>query len=203
MKAFDPGKDSFSVLLLGIDSRPGETVDEARSDAVLLAAVNRTDKTIKLLSIPRDSYVDIPGRGYDKIAHAHAFGSADLSVKTVENLLNIPVDYVISGNFKAFQDIVDELNGIDVTIEDESIAKQMEKDSKGKVQVQTGTHRLNGEEALAFVRTRERLIVISCAESAKWKHFKPSLKNLNRFLRSRHTTTSLIRLVIMSQPTFP
>ncbi|PRR91978.1 MULTISPECIES: LCP family protein [unclassified Bacillus (in: firmicutes)] len=155
VKAFDPGKDSFSVLLLGIDSRPGETVDEARSDAVLLAAVNRTEKTIKLLSIPRDSYVDIPGRGYDKIAHAHAFGSADLSVKTVENLLNIPVDYVISGNFKAFQDIVDELNGIDVTIEDEGIAKQMEKDSKGKVHVQTGTHTLNGEEALAFVRTRK------------------------------------------------
>jgi len=68
------------VLLLGIDSRPGETVDEARSDAVLLAAVNRTDKTIKLLSIPRDADVDIPGRGHDKIAHVHAFGSADLSV---------------------------------------------------------------------------------------------------------------------------
>ncbi|MCY7688804.1 LCP family protein, partial [Bacillus altitudinis] len=63
--------------------------------------------------------------------------------------------YVIAGNFKAFQDIVDELNGIDVTIEDEGIAKQMEKDSKGKVHVETGTHTLSGEEALAFVRTRK------------------------------------------------
>lgn len=82
-----------------------------------------------------------------------------MSVKTVENLLNIPVDYVISGNFKAFQDIVDKLNGIDVTIKDEGIAKQKEKDSKGKVHMQTGTHTLNGEEALAFVRTglREQL----------------------------------------------
>ncbi|MGE6630896.1 LCP family protein [Bacillus sp. NPDC077027] len=155
VKAFDPGKDSFSVLLLGIDSRPGESVDEARSDAVLLATVNRTDKTMKLLSIPRDSYVDIPGRGYDKIAHAHAFGSADLSVKTVEQLLNIPVDYVISGNFKAFQDIVDELNGITVTIDDESVIQQIEKDSKGRVHLQTGTHTLDGKEALAFVRTRK------------------------------------------------
>ncbi|MGE6630281.1 LCP family protein [Bacillus sp. NPDC077027] len=155
IKAFDPGKDSFSVLLLGIDSRKGETVKQARSDAMVLATVNRTNKTVKLLSIPRDSYVNIPGHGYDKITHAHAFGGADLTVDTIENLLDIPVDFVIQSNFKAFKEIVNELNGVPVNIQDEYVVKQIEKDTKGKVVLQTGAHTLNGDEALAYVRTRK------------------------------------------------
>ncbi|MBR3205297.1 MAG: LCP family protein, partial [Bacillus sp. (in: Bacteria)] len=155
IEAFDPGKDSFSVLLLGIDSRPGETVKQARSDAMVLATVNRTNKTVKLLSIPRDSYVNIPGHGYDKITHAHAFGDADLTVSTVENLLDIPVDFVIESNFKAFKEIVNELNGVSVNIKDEYVVKQILKDTKGKVQLQTGTHTLDGNQALAYVRTRK------------------------------------------------
>ncbi|MBR3378683.1 MAG: LCP family protein, partial [Bacillus sp. (in: Bacteria)] len=155
IEAFDPGKDSFSVLLLGIDSRPGETVKQERSDAMVLATVNRTNKTVKLLSIPRDSYVNIPGHGYDKITHAHAFGDADLTVSTVENLLDIPVDFVIESNFKAFKEIVNELNGVSVNIKDEYVVKQILKDTKGKVQLQTGTHTLDGDQALAYVRTRK------------------------------------------------
>ncbi|MEI4789855.1 LCP family protein [Bacillus sp. FJAT-53060] len=155
IEAFDPGKDSFSVLLLGIDSRPGETVEQARSDANVLVTVNRTNKTIKFLSIPRDSYVDIPDHGYDKIAHAHAFGAADLTVSTVENLLDIPVDFVIESNFKAFKEVVNELNGVSINIKDEYLVKQIEKDTKGKIVLQTGTHTLDGDQALAYVRTRK------------------------------------------------
>lgn len=155
IEAFNPGKDSFSVLLLGIDSRPGETVKQARSDAMVLATVNRTNKTVKLLSIPRDSYVNIPGHGYDKITHAHAFGGADLTVSTVENLLDIPVDFVIQSNFKAFKEIVNELNGVSINVKDEYVVKQVLKDTKGKVQLQTGTHTLDGDQALAYVRTRK------------------------------------------------
>lgn len=155
IEAFDPGKDSFSVLLLGIDSRPGETVKQARSDAMVLATVNRTNKTVKLLSIPRDSYVNIPGHGYDKITHAHAFGGADLTLSTVEDLLDIPVDFVIQSNFKAFKEIVNELNGVSINVKDEYVVKQVLKDTKGKVQLQTGTHTLDGDQALAYVRTRK------------------------------------------------
>ncbi|KAA6450867.1 LCP family protein [Bacillus swezeyi] len=155
IKEFNPKKDNFSILMMGIDARPGQSMDKERSDAMILATFNRKDKSVKLLSIPRDSYVNIPGRGYDKITHAHSFGGRDLSVETVENLLDIPVDYVIDGNFSAFEEVVDELGGVPVNIKKEYIVKQITKDTKGKVNLETGEQRLNGEEALAYVRTRK------------------------------------------------
>ncbi|MEC1750637.1 LCP family protein [Bacillus mojavensis] len=157
IKEFDPKKDSFTVLLLGIDSRvaKGETVDDARSDANVLVTFNRKNKTATMLSIPRDSYVNIPGYGYDKFTHAHAYGGVKLSAKTIENLLDIPVDYVIEGNFDAFKDVVDELHGVSIDVKSEKIANQIKKDTKGKVVLKPGVQTLNGEEALAYVRTRK------------------------------------------------
>lgn len=157
IKEFDPKKDSFTVLLLGIDSRnsKGETVDDARSDANVLVTFNRKNKSATMLSIPRDSYVNIPGYGYDKFTHAHAYGGVKLSAKTIENLLDIPVDYVIESNFDAFKDVVDELNGVSINVKNEKIVNQIKKDTKGKVTLKTGVQTLNGEEALAYVRTRK------------------------------------------------
>ncbi|WEZ05516.1 LCP family protein [Bacillus subtilis] len=157
IKEFDPKKDSFTLLLLGIDSRnsKGETVDDARSDANVLVTFNRKNKSATMLSIPRDSYVNIPGYGYDKFTHAHAYGGVKLSAKTIENLLDIPVDYVIESNFDAFKDVVDELNGVSINVKNEKIVNQIKKDTKGKVTLKTGVQTLNGEEALAYVRTRK------------------------------------------------
>ncbi|WP_182069957.1 LCP family protein [Bacillus haynesii] len=155
IKEFNPKKDNFSILLMGIDARPGQSMDKERSDAMVLATFNRKDKSVKLLSIPRDSYVNIPGRGHDKITHAHSLGGRDLSTETVENLLDIPVDYVMEANFSAFKEVVDELGGVPITIKEDYIVRQIKKDTKGKVNLQTGEQTLGGEEALAYVRTRK------------------------------------------------
>lgn len=157
IKPFDPGKDQFTILLLGIDARmsKGETVSQARSDAIVLALFNQKEKTAKLLSIPRDTYVNIPGYGYDKIAHAHAYGGLDLSVKTVENLLNLPVDDAVEANFTAFKSVINALDGVDVNIDKAYIVKQIKKETHGKVKLKTGAQLMNGEEALAYVRTRK------------------------------------------------
>ncbi|MPQ23921.1 LCP family protein [Bacillus paralicheniformis] len=155
IKEFNPKKDNFSILLMGIDARPGQSMDKERSDAMVLATFNRKDKSVKLLSIPRDSYVNIPGHGFDKITHAHSLGGRDLSTETVENLLDIPVDYVMEANFSAFKEVVDELGGVPITIKEDYIVRQIKKDTKGKVNLQTGEQTLDGEEALAYVRTRK------------------------------------------------
>ena len=100
--AVDPKEDNISVLFLGVDNRDGEL--DGLSDAMLLATFNKQEHSVKLTSIPRDSLVTIPGRGEDKITHAHAYGGTDLAVRTVEELFNIPVDYFVKLNFEAFID---------------------------------------------------------------------------------------------------
>src|SRR5690625_1297353 len=73
-------KDSVNVLLLGVDERPG---DRGRSDTIILMSLNPRTDSMLMLSIPRDTYVNIQGRGMDKINHAYAFGGVSLAVQTV------------------------------------------------------------------------------------------------------------------------
>lgn len=151
--AVNPAKDNFSVLFLGLDDRDGSL--KGRTDAILLATFNKQEKTVKMLNIPRDSRVEIVGRDrYDKINHAHAFGGLDMTVATVENLLDIPVDYFVKLNFDAFMDIIDALGGVDVDVPF-SFSEMDSDDRKGAIQINEGVQTLNGEEALAYVRMRK------------------------------------------------
>lgn len=137
-------QEPFSVLVLGVDEREG---DSGRSDTMIVLTVNPETKSTKMLSLPRDTYTEIVGKGFeDKLNHAFAFGGIEMAMESVENLLDIPIDYVTQVNMKSFKDIVDAVGGIDVdntldfTQDDYSF-------SKGKIH-------LNGDEALSFVRMR-------------------------------------------------
>ncbi|KMY55550.1 transcriptional regulator [Bacillus sp. FJAT-27231] len=150
-----PIKDNISILFIGIDESDVRTKeDKSRSDALMLATLNVKDKSIKLLSIPRDSYVYIPKVGYKtKINHAHAYGGPKATIDTVEELLDVPVDYYVRMNFYAFMDVVDALDGIKFNVP----YKLSEKDSNDRhnaIQLEPGLQELNGEEALALARTR-------------------------------------------------
>ncbi len=146
-------EDNFSVLFIGIDAREGERV--SRSDALILATFNKKDKSVKMVSIPRDSYVEIPQRGMDKINHAHAYGGVDLAVKSVENLFDVPVDHYVRVDFKAFIDIVDALGSIEVEVP-KTFSVQDSKDRQNAITLHEGIQKLDGEEALAFVRMRKQ-----------------------------------------------
>ncbi|GAE28407.1 cell envelope-associated transcriptional attenuator LytR-CpsA-Psr [Halalkalibacter wakoensis JCM 9140] len=149
----DPGQDNISVLFLGVDDRDGDL--RGRTDAMLLGTFNRQDSSIKILSIPRDTLVTIPGRAnQDKINHAHAFGGLDLTVDTVEHFLEVPVDYYVNVNFTAFMEIVDALGGVELDVPF-TFTEQDSSGRHGAITLHEGTHVLNGEEALAFVRMRK------------------------------------------------
>jgi len=159
--AVDPDIDDISILFIGVDdsekrsSSSGTT--RSRSDALMLATLNEKEKSVKLLSIPRDSYVYIPERGYnDKITHAHYFGGVTSTIETVENLLDVPVDYYAKMNFDAFMDVVEALGGIEVDVP-VTFTEQNSKDQKGEnaIHLEKGLQTLNGEEALALARTRK------------------------------------------------
>lgn len=137
-------KEPFSVLMLGVDEREG---DSGRSDTMIVLTVNPNNNSVKMLSIPRDTMTEIVGKGKeDKINHAYAFGGVQMSVDTVENFLDIPIDYYVKINMEGFKDIIDTVGGINI-----------ENDLAFKVEAfsfPAGKIHLNGEEALAFIRMR-------------------------------------------------
>ena len=153
----EPIKDNVSILFIGIDDgeKRGQGAENSRSDALILATMNVETKTVKTLSIPRDSYVTIPMKNRkDKITHAHAFGGTIATIDTVENLLEIPVDYYVRLNFDAFIDIVDALGGIEAEVPYELL--ELDEFDNRVVNLQPGLQKLNGSEALALARTRKK-----------------------------------------------
>ena len=160
-----PITNNVSVLVMGVDEsdvRGKEYGEAIRTDALLLATFNKDSKTVKLLSIPRDTYTYIPiEKKKDKITHAHAFGSAkngknggpQASIDAVEKLMNVPVDYFVKFNFKSFIKIVDDLGGIEVDVPVE-FTEQDSNDNAEAIHLEKGVQKLNGEEALALARTR-------------------------------------------------
>ena len=156
-KRLDPKKDNFSVLFIGIDdSRSRNFKKDTRSDALILATFNAKDESVKMVSIPRDSYVYIPCEDkYDKITHAHAYGGVKCTVESIENLFDIHIDYYVKMNFYAFMDVVDALGGIEVEVPYDIKEKDSE-DHRNAIVLKKGVQKLNGEEALALARTRKK-----------------------------------------------
>ncbi|MGG3568551.1 LytR family transcriptional regulator [Priestia megaterium] len=137
-------KDPISILLMGVDQRGA---DRGRSDSLILMTVNPTTQKVKMVSIPRDTRTEIIGKGKeDKINHAYAFGGIDMSIKTVENFLNVPIDYYVQVNMEGFRDIVDAVNGITVN-------NPFAFDIDG-VHYSKGTLNLDGDKALLYTRMR-------------------------------------------------
>ena len=146
-EAVDVTKDSFNILISGIDTY-GSITKVSRSDVNILVTVNPSTHNILLTSIPRDYYVLIPEfNEYDKLTHAGIYG-VETSVSTIENLLDTTINYYIKVNFTSVIDIVDAIGGITV-------------DSKYDFTTQDGYHftkgsnKLDGEEALSFARERK------------------------------------------------
>ncbi|HEK9100517.1 LCP family protein [Bacillus pfraonensis] len=157
-KEVEPLKDNISVLIMGVDGsdiRKGQYGEAVRTDALLLATINKDDKSVKLVSIPRDSRVYIPSKKkQDKITHAHVFGGVESTRNTVERFLNVPVDYYVKFNFDSFVKIVDSLGGIDIDVP-VTFTEQDSKDQAGMIHLEKGYQHLNGEQALALARTRK------------------------------------------------
>ncbi|WML59043.1 LCP family protein [Neobacillus sp. PS2-9] len=155
----DPSMDNISILLIGVDtSKSREKIygDAVRSDALLVATLNIKEKSVKLLSIPRDSYVYIPGKDkFDKITHAHAYGGPKMTIETVQEMLDIPIDYYVKVNFYAFIDVVNALDGIDVEVP-YAISEKDSEDHHDAIRLKPGFQTLNGEQALALARTRHK-----------------------------------------------
>ncbi|HDR4426744.1 LytR family transcriptional regulator [Bacillus cereus group sp. BfR-BA-01329] len=134
----------ISILLMGVDQR-GE--EQGRSDSLMLFTLNPKTESMKITSIPRDSYTEIVGEGKkDKINHAYAFGGINMAVKTVESFLDVPVDHYIEVNMEGFKDIVDAVGGVDVNNDLDFMHEN--------VHFAKGNIHLDGQKALYYSRMR-------------------------------------------------
>jgi LCP family protein required for cell wall assembly len=148
-------KDPFSILFLGIEnySTGGKG---GRTDSMILVTVNPKDKTIQKMSIPRDTYVEIPGRIHKtKINGAYAYGGLQLTVDTVEKFLHVPIDYYVTVDFNGFKNIVDAVGGIDVNVPFD-FWEHTDTHPRRTVYFHKGEQHLNGTQALAYSRMRKR-----------------------------------------------
>jgi len=139
-----------NILLLGVDSG----IDQAtRSDTMILFSLDKRDGSISALSIPRDTRVTIPGRrGTHRINAAHALGGPLLAVRTVEQLLGVEIPYYVRIDYEGFKAIVDTLGGVVIDVE-----RRMYYEDRAqglKIDLQRGLQRLNGDQALQYVRYR-------------------------------------------------
>ena len=139
--------EKLTLLLMGVDRRDNEA---ARADTIMVAFIDLESDRASLLSIPRDTYVEVPGHGRTKINHAHAYGGAELMTETVSGFLSVPVNKYAEIDFQGFVNVVDTLGGVTMDVEQRMYYPAED------IDLQAGEQRLDGEEALQYVRYRGR-----------------------------------------------
>ncbi|MBM7710533.1 LCP family protein [Enterococcus xiangfangensis] len=139
--------EPFSILLAGVDTGDLGRSDQGRSDSMMVVTINPKQKKSTIVSLDRDILAKIVGYGTnDKLNHAYAFGGVEMSMDTIETLLDIPLDHYVSINMRGLKDLIDAVGGIEVN-------NKIDFTLDG-IHVKKGKQTLNGEEGLAYARMR-------------------------------------------------
>ena len=147
-----------NILLIGTDAR--DLNERARSDSIIIATIDNNTKKLKLSSIMRDTFVDIPGYGEQKINAALALGGPELLMKTIKENFDFTLDKYVMVNFWGFEDIIDGIGGIEVDVKDYEIPEINKfigevRDVKSPPLTTPGLQHLDGQQALAYARIRK------------------------------------------------
>ena len=151
-----------NIAIFGVDSRSDDYGVGNRSDCIIIASINNSTGEIKLISVYRDTYVNIEGHGLDKITHAYSYGEAPLAVKTLNTNLDLNINEFVTVNFDSVAEAVDQLGGVQLTITSDEIKYingYIDETSKvtGKTSehiTEPGTYTVDGVQAVAYSRIR-------------------------------------------------
>lgn len=153
-----------NILLIGSDSRTAE--DEGRSDAMILLSLSNKTRSIQMISLLRDMYVEIPGHDGNRLNAAYAFGGPELLLETISQNLDIEVNRYVVVNFQAFANLVDAVGGVEIEVTGEEVSlinaylneynllRDMPIDTDYLNLDLSGNITLNGPQALAYSRNR-------------------------------------------------
>lgn len=144
--------EPFYMLLLGSDARPGETV--SRTDTNILVRVDPVKDQISMISIPRDTKIEIPGHGTQKFNAAYAFGKVPGVIEATENLLGVDVSHYAQVDFTSLKDLVNAVGGVEVEVEYRIDDRHCDDGDGNHYVIEKGLQELNGGQALTFARSR-------------------------------------------------
>lgn len=148
--------DVLNILLVGSDHGAIKG-DSGRSDSIMIATINFKTKELKLTSLMRDMYVEIPGHGHNKLNAAYAYGGVELLYQTIAENFNIKIDNYCVVDFKTFEKVINKVGGIEISLEEEEAQYLNTTNyiSKKKYRnVKVGKQTLNGNQALGYARVR-------------------------------------------------
>lgn len=192
-------KGYTNIALLGLDAQDA-TFTNSRSDCIMIISINNDTKEVKIVSVYRDTYLNIDGHGLDKVTHAYAFGKAPLALSAINKNLDLDITEYVTIDFDSVINIVDAMGGVEITVTSAE-ASQIPGISAA------GTYNLTGTQALAYGRIRKidtdyartermRNVVIKVFEKAK----KLSLTQLNSLIDQLlpEVTTNISQTEILS-----
>jgi LCP family protein required for cell wall assembly len=204
--AGSPLTSANNILVLGSDRRqknskePGaETTGYGRSDTIMLIRTGAGHAA--RLSIPRDNIVEIPGHGMQKINAAHEFGGPALSVSVIKSWLDIPINHVVEVNFENFPQLIDAMGG--VTYSGGCIISELDggfRQGGFTLRLSSGTHHIDGKQALALARTRENLCAPNETDIQREEHQQALFNDMKSRLES---PSSFFRLPLIAWNTPP
>ena len=113
--------NSWDIALFGLDARDKSLKEGNRSDVVMIAHVDEDSKEINLFSIYRDSYVNIPNKGWDKLTHAYSYGGYETALSTINTNYDLNISKFVTVNFVALEDTIDKLGGIPIDVQQDEV----------------------------------------------------------------------------------
>lgn len=192
----------INILLIGVDNQNPEWM--GNTDSITILSIDKNTKKVSVLSIPRDTRVDISGHGMDKINAAYPLGGIKLTTSTIEKFLKVHIDYYMVLNFWEFKSLVDTLGGIDMNVEPHIAAYRPQLSS-----VET---RLNGDQTLLYARFRqdnegdlgrvkrhEKIIDAIVKESLKPANYPKIPSILSDLSKNLHTNIPVYDTVILNK----
>lgn len=201
-KTIEFNDGEVTLLILGTDGNP--EVDGDRSDTIIVCRLNLEEGYARMISIPRDTRVKIPGKNTNKINAAFAFGGVELTKETIEDFYNIKIDRTMVLNFETFTDVVDKLGGVEIIWEDEN---PLINEEYG-LDIRQGVNKLDSVIALNFVRfrgtptadlgriSRQQLFLISLGRDIKNKaNLIQQLDIINSIYKGIETDLSLSEMM--------
>lgn len=147
--------ETTKFVIFGSDSRDEDDETKGRSDSIIITTINHVNKSITFISIPRDSYVNVPGYGMTKINHAYAYGQEQLSIKTINTNFGTDLTQYLTIDFSGMERCIDRVGGVEVTLSQAEVNEINRRLGVGNNNVSSpGTQILNGPQALAHSRNR-------------------------------------------------